>query len=887
MLGILVACVAMLGAVDLEAEFRNPSRDAHPQTWFHLIGGNVSKAGLTADLEALKAAGIVGIQLFHGQVGEDRIWPRTGERIPCLSARWDEIIVHAADECARLGLKFEMQNCPGWAMSGGPWITPGKAMRKLVCFEPGKRPAYGADDDFHEIGEVTFPRPKGWGEPDLVPVSVMADGNVRTFDFGHPVTIRTLILPTPLELDIGMQYAIDIGVTFEAATEKGWQTVLNRKYPRGNWQDYGGTTFACGDVAARRWRLTYRSTQPVRSAKVAFSAVSRLDGWESLGGWTYRDLPPLGTAAARYLRDEGTVTLVFGHVNKKRKNRRAPAEATGWECDKLDAHGCQANFDGYLGRLVKGPLAGGKLNGLVVDSWECFRQTWTWRMEEEFRRLNGYELRPNLPTLFGYPAGDPADAERFLRDWRRTVSTLIEENYYGAFAKLGHENGLTVQFETAFADVIPGDPLRFWKYADIPMCEFWQPYNAKFGVGSDNYKPARPCVSAAHIYGKRRVQAEAFTGSVLTYDEDFKLLKSIADRNFARGITHYILHTYTHQPQVGKDYLPPGSSFGASIGTPFLRGQTWWRFMPEFTAYLARCGAALERGLAAVDVLWYLGDEIGFRPDENAPFPDGYKYDYCNFDVLMTRLDVRNGRWTLPDGMSYRVLWIPDGTFLLPETEKRLADLTAKGGRIIRGELKPDWPSPLEKLGFRPKAWYQRRDGDTDIFFVILESGETEVVTVRNGRKTVLDPVTGRVREGWRDVGKWVSETPVELRPAEDYPAWATSRTYVGTLEKPTSAGPALLSLGDVEDWAEVFVNGRKAAMLWCEPYACDLRPFLKDGANEIRVEVTSTWYNRLVHDAGLPEAERKTWTIAGPKADAGFRKSGLVGPIRLLRTNE
>lgn len=91
-------------------DFTTPPKDAWPQTWFHLIGGNVSKPGLTADLEAIRTAGIGGIQLFHGQVGAATAWPRTHEQIPCLSQKWDDLIGFAADECARLGLKFEMQN---------------------------------------------------------------------------------------------------------------------------------------------------------------------------------------------------------------------------------------------------------------------------------------------------------------------------------------------------------------------------------------------------------------------------------------------------------------------------------------------------------------------------------------------------------------------------------------------------------------------------------------------------------------------------------------------------------------------------------------------------------------------------------------------------------
>jgi hypothetical protein len=57
-------------------------------------------------------------------------------------------------------------------------------------------------------------------------------------------------------------------------------------------------------------------------------------------------------------------------------------------------------------------------------------------------------------------------------------------------------------------------------------------------------------------------------------------------------------------------------------------------------------------------------------------------------------------------------------------------------------------------------------------------------------------------------------------------------------------------------------------------------------GVNRLTVEVTSTWFNRLVYDAGLPEAERKTWTISGPNKDAALQLSGLLGPVtvRVIR---
>lgn len=114
---------------DLSRHFANPPADHYPETWFHLIGGNVSKEGLSNDLQAIQRAGISGIQLFHGS---GRPWPGVAPQIQTLSPQWDAMIGHVADETERLGLRFTMQNCPGWAISGGPWITPENAMRHLI-----------------------------------------------------------------------------------------------------------------------------------------------------------------------------------------------------------------------------------------------------------------------------------------------------------------------------------------------------------------------------------------------------------------------------------------------------------------------------------------------------------------------------------------------------------------------------------------------------------------------------------------------------------------------------------------------------------------------------------------------------------------------------------
>jgi hypothetical protein len=95
---------------------------------------------------------------------------------------------------------------------------------------------------------------------------------------------------------------------------------------------------------------------------------------------------------------------------------------------------------------------------------------------------------------------------------------------------------------------------------------------------------------------------------------------------------------------------------------------------------------------------------------------------------------------------------------------------------------------------------------------------------------------------------------------------------------------PLTLDLGEVETVAEVFVNGRKARTLWAPPYRCEIGDLVKGGENELRVDVTTTWFNRLAYDAGLPEKDRKTWTIAGPKKGTPPKPAGLLGPVKLTR---
>jgi len=93
-----------------------------------------------------------------------------------------------------------------------------------------------------------------------------------------------------------------------------------------------------------------------------------------------------------------------------------------------------------------------------------------------------------------------------------------------------------------------------------------------------------------------------------------------------------------------------------------------------------------------------------------------------------------------------------------------------------------------------------------------------------------------------------------------------------------------VLDLGKAAEIVEVVVNGKTANTLWAPPFRADITSFINPGENHLEVRVTNTWFNRLVHDAGLPQERRKTWTINGPPANAPLRPSGLMGPVVLRR---
>jgi hypothetical protein len=92
-----------------------------------------------------------------------------------------------------------------------------------------------------------------------------------------------------------------------------------------------------------------------------------------------------------------------------------------------------------------------------------------------------------------------------------------------------------------------------------------------------------------------------------------------------------------------------------------------------------------------------------------------------------------------------------------------------------------------------------------------------------------------------------------------------------------------LLDLGEVNNIATVKVNGIDCGTVWTYPYEVNITKAVKAGKNQLEIEVTNTWANRLIGDHLLPEKERITSTVAPYRLEGKpLLKAGLIGPVTL-----
>jgi len=499
----------------------------------------------------------------------------------------------------------------------------------------------------------------------------------------------------------------------------------------------------------------------------------------------------------------------------------------GYALDPIDG----AVFRSYWNQVVEpliadaGPLAGNTLKYLHTDSWEVEVLNWTPSLRAEFLRRRGYDLQPYLPALAGYIVDSRQVSDRFLWDFRRTIGDLAVDNHFKLFSEGAHRHGLEIHPESGGPHSVPVDSLQCLGMDDAPMSEFWARSPIHRIADSDRFFIKQPA-SAAHTYGRPLVVGEGFTDIGLHWQETlWDNLKPTFDRALGEGLNRLVWHAFVCSPAA---MGLPGQQYFA--GTHINPNTTWWPVSGPFLSYLNRCQFLLQRGLFVADACQYYGNGVPnftqLKRADTAGVLPGFDYDVATEEVLLTRLEARDGRLVLPDGMSYRLLVLPGYNRISLPVLRKLRSLVADGATVIGprpaaatslenypqcdlevaalarelwgetngpaatehsfGKGRVIWEKSARQVllddGVRPDFefsgatpgvaldYIHRRDGATEIYFVANPTNHWENVTcvfrVAGKAPELWLPDTGEIRRGINFEEKdGRTEVPVRLEP--------------------------------------------------------------------------------------------------------------------------
>ncbi|MDR1676091.1 MAG: hypothetical protein LBR86_06460 [Tannerella sp.] len=375
--------------------------------------------------------------------------------------------------------------------------------------------------------------------------------------------------------------------------------------------------------------------------------------------------------------DGNWIILRIGHTCTGRIVGPTPAGFDGLECDKLSVAAAEAAFNGQIGRLVAENTAlsgqGKPFIATHIDSWENGTQTWTPLMREDFRQRRGYDIWKFLPVFAGYVIDSPDMTDRFLWDFRRTVSEMTLDCYAGTFRRMAHEHGLQLTIEAYDS---PCDFLQFASMADEPVGEFW------FGgswVTEEGWRlfDCRGMASAGHIYGKNIIGAEAFTSTnTERWLQHPGTMKVLGDKAFGEGINRFIFHRYSFQPWMD---VKPGLMMGP-WGVHYERTQTWWELTPAWHEYLTRCQFMLRQGNFVADIAYVEAED---SPQDFPGHPlNGYPWDQCGADAVY-QMSVKDGKLTLPSGAAYEILVLTESDRMTEKLLEKITGLVRDGATVI------------------------------------------------------------------------------------------------------------------------------------------------------------------------------------------------------------
>jgi hypothetical protein len=732
--------------------FLTPPPSAKPGVLWMWMGSNLSKEGITKDLEALKKEGFNRTTMFSLA---DVTTPWAGSiansptpDIISWTEPWWKMVRHAAEESRRLGMDFGMYNGPAYESSGGPWITPELSMQE-ICWS--KLQVTGNANI-----NVKLKKPM---------VSLR----------GHtPWPINNPATGVPEIPDVAARgtYYKDIAVL--ALPEKGIVNVNQVINLTDKMQHDGSINW---DAPAGRW-VVYR----------------------------------------------------FGHTTSGTLIQPAQWQATGLECDKMSQEAMDFHMDHVVGEIKKhlGDLIGTGFTHVHFDSYEAGTPTWTPKMAQEFLKRRGYDLTPYLATFAGRIIGaDKRDSVKFINDFSATIKDLYRDIYFTTISKKLSAAHLKFLCEPY------GGP---WRQDEIMplvksvMTEFW--------THDGKYSPyeLEPTFAALRKSGQNIVEAEAFTGDPKDskWDETPAWLKPMGDAAFCDGVNRFVVHRFVEQPW--GDQYKPGATMG-QWGTHFDRTQTWWKPAKAMVEYWTRCQALLQWGRIAKP-------DTGDMTLNGSPDVKAIRFIHRHQDNTDVYFVANTSRQAVSATCNFKVtgmqpeLWNPVTKEMRPINQFEInnnhtffkIDFAQAQSFFIVFRKRYVRSKPSNAENFPAMSEIASLNGSWSVQFDAKWGGPANPVVF----STLVD-WTRRSETGI----KYFSGTAVYTQYF-DMKSTNTSATY--------------LDLGVVDHIAHIKLNNVDLGVVWTAPWNVKIPAgLLKTKNNQLIIEVTNVWANRLIGDEQEP----------------------------------
>jgi hypothetical protein len=912
--------------------FHKPDVPSGVNCWWWWLNGNVNKAAITKDLEAMKSRNFQGAMIFdaggHNQRGNRDIpdGPLFG------SEAWNELFVFALDEAKGLGLQMGFNIQSGWNL-GGPRVSPEYAAKQL-----------------------TYSQTEVSGDRSL---SIELDQGQSRLDYYRDIAV----LAFPLDAD-----------------DKAVEGISDLDLKLG-FHELGGSAPDCRFLLGNRPDAKNRGKQAFRVDKnEIIDLSSQMDAagklnWEAPAGeWVILRIGYTCTPAHVSTSSNQWQGNVLDYMSKE-----------AFDFYWMDV--VEPIFE------AAGEHVGTTLKYMETDSWECGGMNWTDKFAEEFAHYRGYELFPYLPVVAGYVVDDLESSNAFLADFRKTLGDLVAYKHYARFQEYAHKYDMGIQPESAGPHAGPMDGIKNYGFSDIVMSEFWSP--SPHRPAPSNRFFLKQASSAAHIYGKKIVGAESFTTIGPHWnDELWHDQKSAFDHEICAGLNRMYFHTFTcSPPEMG---LPGQEYFAGTHVNPQVtwwdQSGAFIDYMHRIQSVVQEGKFVADVLYYYGD---HVPNVFPFKHSDPAGAMPGFDYDVCD-ETIFLQLEVVDGKVLVPGGVEYRVLVLPDhrvlslavlekieelvqeGATVLghkpeklislvggSEAQDRFSELARKiwgeaaeeSGEQVYGQGKVVWgktarayllsrgiPADFEVLENDSKTdfdYIHYTMGERDIYFITNQTTERQKIQARfrvAGKQPELwDALNGDIRMAEAFVQQdGLTTVPLTLEPYgamllvfdqhipesrqgtglrnfSDYETLAEISGEWTVRFDPRWGGPGevlfpelldwtghpdqgikyysgaavytksfkleselrkdrryFLQLGNVKDvgMAEVKINGTDKGVVWTFPWRIEIGQELQEGENQLEIKVVNSWYNRVAGDQTHPEKQSYTSTNIDLKHD-------------------